>query len=582
MIDILDLISVEVKLPAPGQFLLGRSQLDGWELLGGTPESDPEWNFGSLATFDDFQDLQDSFPNFGAMEAGPGVFDLDEDVLDSPLVVLADASDTREWTEILSAGTELQMHRGGRRLGVQTLAEVGTLYITLKNAQDPTQGGLIRPGTPIRVSYDGNVFWTGSVSAISVRRDKYEDDSYITITAIDLLSKLTNTTRYGAISGAGSEPWWRRVQRLLLSSPIPYEDVPTPDSYSVDIPYTDWDDYPELWQPNVTQASTYNINKDYGDTSLDGYVLGLTDIDKAWRRIDGLTPGMTYTVTFMLAFAPDLESAYRTHTWGVGDLVTGSYTTAADTVLEDALWSLHSVTFTATETTHWAWIGTYWSPSLSEHVTPYWAGTWLTTDLSQDPYMACDTDRETDLASYLDGACLGGNHRWFINSSGSIEIAEDAEPTIWFSDVYKDGAVLYTDIQAGFDTEKTTNTLKIVAPGVDSQQETYGPFYDLSATIDYGTHDQTIELSITEATATLLAEELLAASSSPTMAPTEVSFVGHDYPEFAAAIEIADCIYVTYMGETYLQRVVNIEHTITPALGEDRGGWFVRVELENV
>src|SRR5690606_20832533 len=67
---------------------------------------------------------------------------------------LTEADVELEWTDIGCEARNVHIERGGKRTGVATTLDVGTLSMTTVNAWDPADHPTIKPNTPIRVEAD--------------------------------------------------------------------------------------------------------------------------------------------------------------------------------------------------------------------------------------------------------------------------------------------------------------------------------------------------------------------------------------------------------------------------------------------
>lgn len=132
---------------------------------------------------------------------------------------------TLVWTEILSAGNELRINRGGSVgvLGLDSL-NVGTAELVLYNTLDPAVVSTLSPKMLIQVysnqfaSADAGSIYLGQISDITsdyvMNRDTFQIDTYVTITATDAIQAHSNVTVQSITTAAGYERWEERIATL--------------------------------------------------------------------------------------------------------------------------------------------------------------------------------------------------------------------------------------------------------------------------------------------------------------------------------------------------------------------------------
>lgn len=132
---------------------------------------------------------------------------------------------TLAWTEIMSAGNEIQIQRGGT-VGVLGLASVdaGTLSMTLYNSLDPAIVSTLQPKMKIQVYstqfatpdlgsiYVGNIVDVNSEYFMNARN--FDIDTYVTITAVDAVQSHANIQVSGVATTAGFQRWEERIGTL--------------------------------------------------------------------------------------------------------------------------------------------------------------------------------------------------------------------------------------------------------------------------------------------------------------------------------------------------------------------------------
>lgn len=140
---------------------------------------------------------------------------------------LGDPATDLVWSTYLADATSVKITRGGRRSGLATTMQVGTLDMTLVNAGDPADNPFVKPNSPIRVRAKGSdvPLFTGVILDVDMEEqlDKAKNvlTDFITISAVDAVQVHANTNRYGAVSGVGFEGWEARIARLAASSLAP-------------------------------------------------------------------------------------------------------------------------------------------------------------------------------------------------------------------------------------------------------------------------------------------------------------------------------------------------------------------------
>ena len=133
-----------------------------------------------------------------------------------------DENDNEGWASIIGPCTSIKTVRGINTTGPILAAQVGTLTATARNL-DPRALG-ITYGARIRLYHwpTRAPIFEGNISDIETSPDK-ENTLTTTLTAVDAVSQLANTTRYGAKPDTGTNETWRqRLSRLMTSTSVPY------------------------------------------------------------------------------------------------------------------------------------------------------------------------------------------------------------------------------------------------------------------------------------------------------------------------------------------------------------------------
>lgn len=142
------------------------------------------------------------------------------------------------WTPITDEVRDISIKRGSPPDKLTTSPDVGTLTLTLV---DPPITPW-RPSTPIRVTGDGNLLFTGSI--LDIRETEHRPSpggtarNIVTITAVDRVRDLANTMRYGAYQSAPEEyPWLQfetaaqRFVRYLRPTGYPWQGADPAEIY---------------------------------------------------------------------------------------------------------------------------------------------------------------------------------------------------------------------------------------------------------------------------------------------------------------------------------------------------------------
>lgn len=165
------------------------------------------------------------------------------------------------WASPLSS---VHIDRGGKRDGATQTVSVGTLTCTFVNAGDPMDPGEgfgtgpfgtgpFGGGDPAVIAPNDPVFLTAEVGPIFIRQfTGYVNDvateyrlnkstgvttTFTTVTAVDAVSPLVNTTRYGVLveGGAQFETWAQRMNRLALSAPAGVTVQPADETQEIKV-----------------------------------------------------------------------------------------------------------------------------------------------------------------------------------------------------------------------------------------------------------------------------------------------------------------------------------------------------------
>jgi hypothetical protein len=132
---------------------------------------------------------------------------------------------TLAWTEIMAAGNEINIDRGGFAgiLGLDSV-NVGLATFVLYNSLDPAVVSTLSPKMPIQVystqfaTPDEGSIYLGTIADVSsqyVLNDRtFAIDTYVTITAVDAVQAHANITVPGVTTAAGYQRWEERISTL--------------------------------------------------------------------------------------------------------------------------------------------------------------------------------------------------------------------------------------------------------------------------------------------------------------------------------------------------------------------------------
>jgi len=141
------------------------------------------------------------------------------------LTIRVQDKSTLAWTDIISAGNELQIERGGS-VGILGLSSVdtGTLQFTLYNALDPAVTATLSPKmliqaySPLAATPDDGSVFLGKIVDINstyvLNTQTNQVDTYVYILATDAVYDHSNVTIDGVATTAGYERWEERIATL--------------------------------------------------------------------------------------------------------------------------------------------------------------------------------------------------------------------------------------------------------------------------------------------------------------------------------------------------------------------------------
>lgn len=538
-------------------------------------------------------------------------------------------SDTLEWTDYTCELTNATLRRGVAGDLISNRPEPGRLNLTFKGAANPLTDTAIHPNIGVRLVYTPApelVIFTGRILDVQllerVNKQTNERTIFTTITAVDAVPDLTNTTRYGAGAVGGYEKWEERIERLAASSivpvTLPIEGTPVL-KYAYD--YYDFDgtasgDGLDYWTRFGTYPSgvTGSIQQTAVNGTFPGQVVGVgiqsdngfaypktlaADTYGAERTITGLTIGKTYKLNMGLAYvdptsvyalgtvaAGEHFSKYKIGVQGIGhsaevDLRTG---TVSGTRYLNAM---PEYEFTATATTHvieyiLSTAATRTAASsnpILESVVGYNVD--LTETASAYDERLQSLKMETSLARHFSIACDSVGAFWHIDRDNNVKftrILDSPGPALVFTDIEALDGLKYTDIKTNYDSRDIVNTLDIYNHGIKDDPENPGStltddtvdgFTDETSIATWGSSNGTIDTSLYTGAGheTALADraaEILDAYQTPKQRFTWLRWNAADDIEAIRKLEIYKQITVAGNYKIQDYRITNIYIEMAP------------------
>lgn len=495
------------------------------------------------------------------------------------------------WVSYRPRITSIDMDRDASAGPLGTAPDAGTLTVTFYDRRGVA--GLaddlnIRPNVPVRLTVAGIAMFTGVIRDLSGTTDRDGSDR-LTLTAVDAAGVLANTTRYGAISGEGSEPFTARIERLARSSSIPI-DIDTVTSTQLANSRLSWaafggtptgvgsstveDSY--YWNPDATllmgQGVTHAIvPTGSGNWTIPAYTLGMQ------RTLTGLVVGRTYRVVAEVTDSNFAAGMSRPVLGIVGKAWGAPRVTPRWEGVGGWKFIEIDVVFTATATSHTLqfaradiWIGSKAAPTNYNGIDV--RAVRIEEYAPASRWRLADIGREGSLANHLTIACdSAGGYWWPQRDELAAYVTDRLDKTVRLQ--LSDTAVpSYTGINASWDTRNVVNDLRVNNLGYDpdtgnSADQSYTQADDVSAAT-YGYRSASVELSVytTDVNEGDLAErvsELLASVSASERGPSSVAVRPTDVLADLAQLDLFDLIKITRAGATYDRRVQKIHHRIT-------------------
>ncbi|GMA34746.1 hypothetical protein [Demequina litorisediminis] len=369
-----------------------------------------------------------------ALQPIDGVFILDRSTLGGTEAMVTTASEGTAWEAIECDSTGMSVTRGGAREGLGTKIEVGTLNASFVDGVNPLDDPDLRPGVPVRLIEDTTdaTLFTGQIDRFAVNYDKQDDRSYISMTALDAVSRLASTPRNGA---DGPEPWQARFARLLKSSSVPYVAP-------AQIEPTTWWEVEDL--EGEDQVGMWSGGWEVNES---GYLLRTDLSGAASSRVIECEKGRVLYVRVSLA----VETGSPTDITATTDAPLDARSVSSGTgwVNYSFIICPNKDTFTLTVQGPAGRVYGIESVEIEARPRTIWAA----------PIV-----HQSDLASHLDIAANSAGVGWYVDAEGTVRISEgDGETVAHFSDVHDADDplhVCYTQADVSYDTAEATNTIR--------------------------------------------------------------------------------------------------------------------------
>lgn len=537
------------------------------------------------------------------------------------------------WTTYLGSALDVSIRRGGKRQGVSTSIDVGTMTMTLLNVGDPRTDAAVRPNTSIRVrsKATGAAIFTGRILDVNMahRRNNVTGkfDRYITLTAVDSVTAHANTKRYGAIAPADHETFEQRISRLALSSRAPVATpAVTPARVLYQLPPGGTAAETEAGWTNLggaTPRAQFRSNSVYATQTFVGttakqVVFRQTSYTGTWsdasalttyldpaegalglvRTVTGLTPGKMYRLraTALLqldGFAGDsaglAANVYRLTAVGIGSGSSQRLSLGASVGYQ-----LPAYEFIATSTS--ATVGIELadrfdaSTGRGGYIERVGLGEFVLEEIvTAGSHMLASVAFESSLAEHFDVACASvAGGRWWVDANGVTQFAAGTGVTSFvatFSDVRATGTLEYTGVDTSYDTRNVVNDLTLTnrTTGLNDEGETVGVdtdsgFTDPTSIATWGTRSDTLKVSLYEqdgfaGALSRRALEVLSSTANPVLTLASITWNAAEDPKTSGLLDVYSRINVTFQGTTQPSQVISVSHDITPSR------WLITLEL---
>jgi len=550
-------------------------------------------------------------------------FLLDESELNT--ATLGTRAAALEWVPILNRATGVATRRGASQDSATASIDVGTLSITLLG--EVAADLRIRPSTPIRLrdTTAGVTLFTGEVADLSTTHERdlsggtATTRSRTTIAAVDVVQRVANTMRYGAVVGDTGddtprtyETFEQRIDRLLGRTGLPYEVAPNepvevkhpPTRITLGAPtFEAISGAPDLWTPSGPTVDLSVGTMHWGpESELVGYTAGCRLLDGTHhpgesyvsRPLHNLFPGATYTLTV------------HNLSGGTGPVALGVVGIGYD--VRTAATGPASYTFVATHTTHEVFIGPGntrtipgdwpdimpdlpWTPDMDPVTDPAPGLPYMSVSLSElrmprgQDWMLQNIVYESSLANHLDVATNTVRGYWWADRDGVIRAMREpgwAEPVAIFTDATagRPNAVSYVDIRNSFDTARIVNDVRLNNHGRTLDETGNAVAHDVTISardetsvatngarageVAVSIYDPANAGSIYFGAGKALARSYVKAYARAGETVSSVRVRTTPAADLLAGLDIYDAVTVEHAGRVWECRIAAIEHELTP------------------
>jgi len=555
--------------------------------------------------------------------ADTSTFLLDESELNTRTLGAAD--EALEWLPVLNRATAVSTRRGASQDSATASIDVGTMNVAVLG--EVAEALRIRPGTPIRLrdTTAGVTLFTGEVADL---RTSHERDlsggtattrSRTTITAVDVVQRVANTMRYGAVVGDTDddtprtyETFEQRIDRLLGRTGLPYAVAPN-EPVEVKHPpatvtlgartFEAISGAPDLWTPSGPDVDLVIGTMHWGPGSeLVGYTAGCRLLDGTHqpgqsyvsRPLHNLFPGATYTLTV------------HNLSGGTGPVALGVVGIGYD--VRTAATGPATYTFVATDTTHHVFIGPGttrtipgdwpdvipdlpWTPDMDPMTDPPPGLPFMSVSLTEwrmprgQDWMLQNIVYESTLANHLDLATNTVRGYWWADRDGVIRAMREpgwADPVAIFTDATagRPNALSYVDVASSFDTARIINDVRLSNHGRTLDETGNAVAHDVTITARDATsiatngaragevavsiYDPANTSSIYYGAGKALARSYVKAFSRSGETVSRVRLRTTPAADLVAGLDVYDAVTVERAGRSWDCRIAAIEHEITP------------------
>lgn len=444
-----------------------------------------------------------------------------------------DGSPSYGWEDYTCGVTQANINRGGIKDVIKNNIDVGTLSMVMKDI-NPNIDRNLYANAKIRVinTLNDKVLFTGKIADYdldySFDKNTGNKITWLTVLAVDAISNVAKTNRFGAGAVGASESWEDRIARLAEST---QEDIELPVEGAGTVIYSlytniwlgpggggglDFDGWTrfgglaansqvDVWSPQIGVG--YN-GLMYGTSVVISYnwatpfpvaanTYGLK------RTITGLTIGKTYRLNargrFMayddtgavISGATKHVDQYQLGVIGIGYGSNGNITNdyAGDLPPGTTAYDLPEYEFVATSTSHE--IAIRMSEAISRtHVggglqqfelfREIWESITVTEDAGASDYQLRSLKYESSLRNHFNVACDSIGAFWWVDANNVIRFKADLDNE-GIKEIFTDkaaqrddGALSYIDIDQRLSTRDVANDIAIINHGIKDDPENPG------------------------------------------------------------------------------------------------------------